>query len=123
MIKQQLILFLFRWLISSAAMWLCIQWFGTTTPGTETAWLYIVAGLIFSLINTVIKPILTIFALPLILVTMGIFVLILNAAMVGLTVWLLPNVNITFGGAILSCIVISLINYLVNLLVPAYNKS
>lgn len=103
-------------------MWVCIKWFGTTTPGTETIWLYVAAGLIFSLVNTIVKPILTIFALPLILFTMGIFVFILNAAMVGLTVWLLPDVNMTFGGTLLSCIVISVINYLVNLLVPAYNK-
>ena len=122
MIKRQILLFIFRWLISSTAMWLCITWFGTTASGTETAWVYIAAGLIFSLANTIIKPILTIFTLPLILFTMGIFVLVLNAAMVGLTIWILPNVNMGFGGAILSCIVISVINYLVNLLVPAYNR-
>ena len=84
--------------------------------------MYAAAGLIFSLVNAFVKPILTIFALPLIFLTMGIFVLILNPAMVGLTVWLLPDVNMTFGGTILSCLVISVINYLVNLLVPVYNR-
>ena len=121
MIKRQIALFLLRWLISSVAMWICITWFGSVMPGAETLWMYAAAGLIFSLVNTFVKPILTIFALPLIFLTMGIFVLILNAAMVGLTIWLLPDVNMTFGGALLSCLVISLINYLVNLLVPAYN--
>ncbi len=122
MIKKQIALFLFRWLVSSVAMWVCLQWFATVNPETETVWLYLVAGLIFSLINAVIKPILTILALPFIILTMGIFVLIVNAAMVGLTVWLLPDVNIDFWGAVLAAIVISLINFLVNLLVPAYNK-
>jgi putative membrane protein len=103
-------------------MWVCIRWFGTITPGTETPWLYITAGLFFSLVNAIIKPIATIFALPLIFLTMGIFVLILNAAMVGLTIWLLPDVNMSFGGTVLSALIISLINYLVNLMVPAYNK-
>jgi len=103
-------------------MWICITWFGEIAEGTETIWLYVAAGLIFSLANTVVKPILTIFALPFIILTMGIFVLILNAAMVGLTIWLLPDVHMTFWSAFISSIVISIINLLVNLLVPAYNK-
>ena len=122
MIKKQIALFLLRWLVSSTAMWICITWFGSITEGAETVWVYIAAGLIFSLVNAVIKPILTILALPFIILTMGIFVLILNAAMVGLTVWMLPDVHMTFGAAIISSLVISVINLLVNLLVPAYNK-
>lgn len=122
MVKQQVLVFILRWLVSSTAMWVCIKWFGTVTPAGDTPWLYISAGLIFSLVNAIVRPIATIFALPLIFITMGIFVLILNAAMVGLTIWLLPDVNMTFGGTVLSCLMISLINYLVNLMVPAYNK-
>ena len=122
MIKRQILVFLLRWLVSSTAMWVCIKWFGSVTPEGDTPWLYISAGLIFSLVNAIVKPIATIFALPLIFITMGIFVLILNAAMVGLTIWLLPDVNMTFWGTVLSCLMISLINYLVNLMVPAYNK-
>lgn len=122
MVKQQILVFLLRWLVSSTAMWVCIKWFGTVAPPGDTPWLYISAGLIFSLVNAIVRPIATIFALPLIFITMGIFVLILNAAMVGLTIWLLPDVNMTFGGTVLSCLMISLINYLVNLMVPAYNK-
>lgn len=122
MVKQQILVFLLRWLVSSTAMWVCIKWFGTVAPAGDTPWLYISAGLIFSLVNAIVRPIATIFALPLIFITMGIFVLILNAAMVGLTIWLLPDVNMTFGGTVLSCLMISLINYLVNLMVPAYNK-
>jgi putative membrane protein len=102
-------------------MWICLTLFGTI-DGPYTAWLFITAGLIFSLVNAIVKPIATLLALPLILLTMGIFVIILNTAMVGLTVWLLPNVHMTFWGAILSSFVLGLINYLVNLLVPAYNK-
>jgi len=122
MIKKQLLLFLFRWLVSSTAMWVCITWFGEISRETETIWLYIAAGLIFSLVNTTVKPILTILSLPFIILTMGIFILILNAAMVGLTIWILPDVHMNFGAAVLSAIVISIINFLVNLLVPAYNK-
>jgi putative membrane protein len=122
MIKKQIAIFLLRWLVSSTAMWICITWFGEVAEGTETIWIYIAAGLIFSLVNAIVKPILTILSLPFIILTMGIFVLILNAAMVGLTIWLIPDVSMTFGAAFLSSLVISIINLLVNLLVPAYNK-
>jgi len=42
--------------------------------------------------------------------------------MVSLTIWLLPDISISFWAAVLASVVVSLINFLVNLLVPAYNK-
>ena len=81
-------------------------------------WLYLAAGLIFSVVNTVIKPVVTIFALPFIFITMGLATILVNAAMVGLTIWLMPDVSMSFWGAIESCLLISLINYLVNLAMP-----
>lgn len=122
MIKRQVLSFVLRWFVSSVAMYICINFFGSFAEGAEemrtSFWLYASAGLIFSVINTVIKPIATIFALPMILLTMGLFTIIVNAAMVGITIWIMPSVKITFGGAILSCLLISLINYLVNLAMP-----
>ncbi|MBR2997255.1 phage holin family protein [Candidatus Saccharibacteria bacterium] len=122
MIKNQIFVFILRWAVSSAGMWLCITLFGHLSS-ESTFWLYVVAGLIFSLVNSVIKPLATLISLPLIILSLGIFVLIINIAMVGLTIWILPNVEIGFGGALLSALTMSLINYLVNFLVPAYNRS
>ena len=62
--------------------------------------------------------ILTIFSLPLIFLTLGLFTILVNAAVVGLTIWIMPDVQMTFWGAIESCLLISLINYLVNLAMP-----
>jgi len=122
MIKKQLATFAIRWVISSVAMFICINWFGGFTEGSEglrtSFWLYATAGLVFSLVNSVVKPIATIFSLPLLFVTLGVFTVILNAAMVALTIWILPGVKMSFGGALGSCLVISAINFLVNLVVP-----
>lgn len=123
MIKAQILVFFLRWIISSAGMWLCINQFAHVTGDPSNIWLYLVAGLIFSLVNSVIKPLLTIMALPLIIVSLGIVTLLINVAMVALTIWVLPGVEMGFGGAVLSSLVMSLINYLVNFLVPAYNKN
>jgi putative membrane protein len=96
--------------------------FGIFEEGAEwlktSFWLYVAAGLIFSLVNSVVKPIATIFSLPLLFLTLGLFTVILNAGMVALTILMIPDVSMTFWGAIGSCLVISLINFLVNLAVP-----
>jgi putative membrane protein len=122
MVKRQLLSFILRWFVSCVAMYICINFFAGFKEGSEgmrsSFWLYVSAGLIFSIVNTVIKPIVTIFALPFIFVTLGLFTILVNAAMVGLTIWIMPDVTMTFWGAIESCLLVSLINYLVNLAMP-----
>jgi len=105
-------------------MWVCIELFADISydfGGTIGS--FILAGFIFSVINSIIKPFATLLSLPFIVLTLGLFVLVINAAMVALTIWIIPgDISITFGGAILSAMTISIINYLVNFLVPSYNK-
>ncbi len=121
--KKQLTIFLVRWAVSSVAMYICINCFGGFKSGAEwmqtSFWLYLSAGLIFSLVNSIVKPIAKIISLPLIFLTLGLFTIIVNAAMVGLTILLIPGVTMTFGGAICSCLLISCINFLVNIAVPS----
>ena len=122
MVKKQALGFLIRWLVSSVAMFIFINVFGSFAEGSEglrmNFWLYLTAGFIYSIANVIVRPFLTILSLPLIFLTMGLFTIIINAAMVGLTFFILPEIKISFLGAIGSCLVISLINYLVNLVMP-----
>ncbi len=118
MFKHQIIVFLVRWLISSSGMWLVINLFGQIDPTiVDGFWFYAVAGLIFSLVNSIVRPIATIFSLPLIILSMGVFTLIINTAMMALTIWLLPGVKIDFIGTLLGTLVISLINSIMNVLI------
>lgn len=121
MIKNQILVFLLRWLVSSAGMWICMRLFGHVETN-EVFWLFILAGLVFSLVNSVIKPLLTLLALPLIILSLGIVTVLINIAMVGLTIALLPGVEMGFGGAVLTTLVMSALNGLVNFLVPSYNE-
>ena len=120
--SRQFAAFLLRWIVSAFAMWVCIRLFARISPDIDNFWTYTLAGLVFSLVNSVIKPFLTLLSLPFIVVTLGLFVLIVNATMVALTIWLIPGIYIDFGGAVLSAITISVINYLANFLVPSYNR-
>lgn len=120
MIKQQFFVFLLRWLASSFGMFLCISWFGAVNSPEAFAapWiLYAVAGLIFSLVNSFVKPLIKTMALPLAILTMGISTVIINTLMVVVTIWLLPGVEMDLLGAALSSIILSIINALLNLLV------
>ena len=120
MIKKQLLVFMFRWLVSTAGMWLIINWFGSIDAGvTNNIWLYVVAGLVFSLVNSIVRPLATLFSLPFIILSMGIFTILINIAMMALTIWILPGVHIDFWGSFLGTITMSVVNGLVNLIVPS----
>ncbi len=122
MIKKQIFTFLLRWLASSFGMYLCITWLGTISPDSaetfsEPWMLFAVAGLIFSLVNSIVKPIVKLLALPLAIVTMGISTIIINTAMVVLTIYLLPGVEMDFWGAFISSAVMSVMNAVLNLII------
>jgi putative membrane protein len=120
MIKKQILVFLFRWLISTCGMWLTINLFGKIDSNvTNNIWLYVVAGLVFSLVNSIVRPLATLISLPFIILSMGIFTILINIAMMALTIWILPGVGIDFWGAFFGTITMSIVNGLVNLIVPS----
>lgn len=121
MAKRFILSFILHWLISSTGMWLCFNLFATMEK-SEDFWLFASAGLIFSILSSILKPILKILSLPLIILSFGIFSLIINSLIIMLTVHFTPGVEMSFSNAIISSIIMSLINGLVNFLVPAYNK-
>lgn len=120
MIKQQIIVFILRWIVSSFGMWLCITWFGQVSAPTSPA-LFVTAGLIFSVINSVVKPLVKLLALPLAIFTMGISTVLINVGMIALTLHFIPNVDMDIWGFIASSIVLSVINGLANIFMPSYN--
>jgi putative membrane protein len=99
-----------------AAVWLVP---GITLQGPW--WAPAVVALLFGLINTSIRPLLLLAALPFVIVTLGFFMLIINGLMLYLTSWLAQGFDISFtirslGSAIVGAIVISLISTLLRLL-------
>ena len=73
-----------------------------------------IAGLVFGLINLIVKPIVTILSIPLIILTLGLFFLVVNAAMLYLADIFLSGLTVDgFGPAVLGGIVIALFNWVV----------
>ena len=70
-----------------------------------------VAALILGLLNAIVRPILFFLTLPLTIVTLGLFLIVLNALMLEMTAWLVPGFKIdTFGWAIAGAIVLGLVS-------------
>lgn len=115
--KQQLGVFLIRWLLNTVGLWVAIATFGTGyDKNNMTAGLFgfLFAGLIFSIVNTVLRPIVIVLSLPAILLTLGLFTFVVNGFMVYVSLALAPGIQITFVYAIITGIVLSLVNYIVS---------
>ena len=94
---------------------MAVRVFGTGYDTTLSGgmWVFLFAGLIFSLINSVLKPIVIILSLPAILLTLGLFTVIVNGFMVYISLRLSPGISMTFWNSVLAGIVLSLVNYVV----------
>ena len=119
--KQQFLVFLVRWALSSIGLWVAFRLLGTgydnvdiTADITAGFWGFLLAGLIFSLVNSLIKPLLVIVSLPAILLTLGLFTIIVNGILVYISVAISPGVSMSFGNSIITGIILSLINYIVS---------
>ncbi len=78
-------------------------------------WALLGAGLVFTLANYFLKPVLAILSIPFIIVTFGIFYFLINVLMLYLTHWIVPQFTITsFGWAALGAIIISVVNGLLH---------
>ena len=115
--KKQFFVFVLRWILNSIGLWIAVSIFGTGYSDSELitgVWVFLVAGLIFSIINTIVKPIVIILSLPAILLTLALFTITVNGFMVYLSIMLAPGLHMTFWNSVLTGIVLSLVNYIVS---------
>lgn len=114
--RRQFVAFLFRLVFNALGLWIAVRLLGTghdTTDIMNNAGTFLLAGLIFSVANAVLKPIIVILSLPAILLTLGLFTIVVNGLMVYISLMLVPGLGITFWHAILAGLVMSLVNYIV----------
>lgn len=109
--------FLIRWAVNGLGLWLAGELIDGISFNGD--WRVIaVAALIFSIVNAFVRPILIILSLPAIIVTLGLFTLIVNSLMLYLVELLYPAFSIaTFGAAILAVVIIWVVNFAANTLI------
>ncbi len=106
--------FLFRWFISSLGLWVAAWLLGDRIDYQSRFSVIIIAGLVLATINTLFKPIIVFLSLPALLLTLGLFMIVINGFMVLIASKLYEPLHVTnFGAAMLAGMVIGLVNYLV----------
>jgi putative membrane protein len=109
----------FRWLVNSLGLWMASRFFGGL-GFDNSAQTLLIAGFILAIVNSVIRPFLIIASLPVILLTLGLFTLIVNGMTVYITHLFFSSFTISgFRPAILAGLTISVVNYLVTTIIES----
>ena len=117
--------FAIQTVINAVAIWVAAWAIPGITLGDgsstgDTIKTLIIVALIFGLVNAIIKPIIKLLSLPLIILTLGLFVFIVNALMLELTSWLADVFNLSFHvdhffwDAILGALIITFVELLLS---------
>jgi len=75
----------------------------------------LVAGIILGFVNAIVRPVLFVLTLPFTLVTLGLFIFVLNAICFGLTAWLVPGFSVDgFWWALLGALLVTVVSWILN---------
>ena len=103
--------FLIRMAITAAGLWLASELVTgiSVRDGATLVW----AALVLGIVNAVVRPIAVVLTLPITLLTLGLFLWVINAAMIGLAAWFLDGFQVAgFGSALLGAIIVSVTGWL-----------
>ena len=104
--------FLIRWLCTTVAVWAAVKLTGMHADGLGSL---LVVTLILGIINAVIRPVLMVLSLPFILVTLGFFILVLNALMLWLAGSIAPGFQVGgFWNAFWGSIIVSFVSWVLS---------
>src|SRR3954453_4428174 len=99
------------WVINAAALWVAdALWNGVTINGAAA---FLIGAAVLGIANTIIKPLLALLTLPLILITLGLFFLVIKIAMVALVVLIPPDFSINgFWSYVRVVFIVWLVNWI-----------
>ncbi|MEU1387527.1 MULTISPECIES: phage holin family protein [unclassified Nonomuraea] len=121
--------FIIRTVAAAAALWVAIQVLDgiriTAPENSAKYWgVLLLVALIFGVVNATVKPIVKALGCAVIVLTLGLFLLVINAAMLLLTSWIAGQFDIPFHvdnfypAAFWGAIIISVVSWLLGLFIP-----
>jgi putative membrane protein len=103
--------FILRAVIAAMGLWLAtnvVDGISINAPLT-----LLLAGALLGVVNAIVRPVAVVLTFPITIVTIGLFLLVINAAMLGLVAWLLPGFVVSgFRAALLGSIVVSVTGWI-----------
>ena len=102
--------FLIRAALVALGLWLASMYVkGFSIDSTQTL---IIAGVLLGVVNSIVRPLAVILTLPMTILTLGLFLLVINAGMVMLVAWILPGMHVAgFWPAFWTAILVSLVGF------------
>jgi len=101
--------FLLRAAVVALGLWLATSWVKGISIDSPS--ILILAGLLLGVVNSIVRPIAIVLTLPMTLMTLGLFLLVINAGMVALVAWMLPGMHVAgFWSAFWTAVVVSLVS-------------
>lgn len=112
--NQPIFRFLLRWFVCGLGLWIAANFLGSSISYDSQLRVIIMAGLVLAIVNIFIKPLLIVLSLPALLLSLGLFMVIINGLTVFIASKLYHPLHITnFWAAVFAGMVIGLVNYLV----------
>ena len=108
--------FLARFVGNLAALWVASELFDEMTYG-DSFWVLVLAAVVFTVVNWIVKPVVAILSIPLIILTLGIAYFFVNVLMLLLTDWVVPDFE---AGGFWTLVGATIIVWLVNLVIAAF---
>lgn len=106
-------LLIVRWFLLACALLLVANIYPGVTVTSYTSALW--AALVLGLLNTLVRPVLVLLTLPITLVTLGLFLFVLNAAMFWAAAQMLDNFNVAgFGAALIGSLIYSVLGIVID---------
>jgi putative membrane protein len=104
--------FLLRGLVAALGLWAATAMLDGIQIDTATT--LILAGLLLGIVNAIVRPFALLLSLPALLFTLGLFLLVINAAMLGLVAFMLPGFKIPggFWSAVGAAIIVSVVSWI-----------
>ena len=114
---------LIRWILNAVALWVTAQ-LGVGLYFTQTDLISVLlAALILGLVNAVVRPIMIVLTLPLTILTLGLFLLVVNALSLAIVAALTPLAITGFWGAVFGALILTVISAVLNALVGENRRS
>jgi putative membrane protein len=99
-----------RWAFNVAALFVAAWLLSGVSYGNDW-WTLLVAGVVFTIVNAFVKPVVAFLSIPFIIVTLGIFYFLINVLMLYVTDWVVKDFEIrTFWWGVLAAIIVSITN-------------
>lgn len=120
--------FLIVWLGTAAALWVAV-WLVDGFDFSGSWWQFLIVALIVGLANAIVKPILRLLSLPIVVLTLGLFLVVVNAFVLQLVVWLSDGLDLGltsegfFWETFLASIVVSIAGWLIGVILPGDKMS